>query len=83
MGKSEKKKGAKDVLQIPCCFDDYKLKKTTSEMVLSFTIPQEKVDLAKPLLNEINEQFVIILYKLNDIKDADLAITFDEDELNA
>ena len=84
MAKSKGRQGSKgplEPLKIPCTFDDYKLKKTTGEMIISFAIPTEKLDLAKPLLNCVSEPFVLLLFKPESNDDIDLLLTLDPGEL--
>lgn len=84
MGKSKGKQGSKgslEPLKIPCTFDDYKLKKTTGEMIVSFAIPVEKLDLAKPLLNCVQEPFILLLFKPESQSDIDMLLTLDPGEL--
>ena len=75
MTKNEKAKEGKDnpkILKIPCTFEDYKLKKTTNETIISFAVPSENLDLAKPLLNCVQEPYILILYKMEDQDDLDM-----------
>jgi len=83
MGKKRRKKTDGEPLKIPCTFDDYKLKKTTGEMIIAFAIPPEKVDLAKPLLNCVQEPFVLLLFKPSSQDEAEMLLNLDVTELNA
>ena len=75
MGKKKDTAGAEDnpkILKIPCTFEDYKLKKTTNEMIISFAIAETNIDLAKSLLNCVQEPYILLLYKMENKDDLDM-----------
>ena len=69
------KKKAKGVLiEVPSCLEDYKLKKSTNELVISFAIDPSNLDTAKPLLNHTGEFMTLMLYIPEDQSEQSKAI---------
>lgn len=81
MGKKNSKKIAAEALKIPVILDDYRLKKTTGEMLLTFAVPPEKVDLAKPLLNHVQEPFILLLFRPKSLDDVEMVFNLNPEEL--
>ena len=74
MGNKKEKKEGEDnskILKIPVNFNDFKLKVTSGETLISFAIQPEHLDLAKPLFNCPGEPYVLLLYKMADKDDLD------------
>lgn len=62
-------------IRIPVVFDDYRLKKSDNSLLLIFSVPEGQIDLAKPLLNHINQSFILSLQKTTD---EDIEVDFRE-----
>lgn len=63
-----------DKIIIQATFDDFRFRKSDGSLLLTFSIPQERVDSTKPLLNEAGENFIILLKKT----DMEAEILFEE-----
>ncbi len=62
------------VVKVPCQLEAFSFRKTTQDWVISFTVQQEQLDFAKPLMELMNSSFVIACVNVEDEQEVSKAL---------